>query len=131
MLLIGGPEDVQLAAQIAERAAFKPVNLAGKARLLQLAAVLERTDMLVTGDTGPLHVASAMGTRIVALFGAADPERTGPTGTGYRVLQSDAPCVPCRSRTCRNETYLTCMESISAERVFAAIKELLRPRISV
>jgi ADP-heptose:LPS heptosyltransferase len=82
--------------------------------------------LLVSGDTGPLHLATAVGIPVVALFGAADPARTGPVGKGHLVVRAEkVPCVPCRSRTCSNPRYLECMEKISAESVFNAVSTLV------
>jgi ADP-heptose:LPS heptosyltransferase len=74
-----------------------------------------------------MHIATAVGTRVVALFGAADPARTGPVGQGHRVIQAgDVPCVPCRSRTCSDSVYLECMKKISPKDVFTAIADMLK-----
>jgi heptosyltransferase II len=63
---------------------------------------------------------------VVALFGAADPERTGPVGDGHRVLQArEVACVPCRSRKCTHTVYLECMERISVDMAHEAVLEVL------
>lgn len=132
IVIVGGPEDVMLAEEIAAKASSKPLLLAGKAGLLQLGALLEQCHVLVSGDTGPLHLATAVGIPVVALFGAADPARTGPVGDGHLVLQAEkVPCVPCRSRTCSNPRYLECMEKISANSVFDAVIALIKQGTSV
>lgn len=126
VIIVGGPDDVVLAEEIASTSGSKPLLLAGRAGLLQLGALLEQCDVLVSGDTGPLHLATAVGTPVVALFGAADPERTGPVGDGHVVLQAEkVACVPCRSRSCSNSRYRECMEMISAESVFDAVTLLV------
>lgn len=126
ILVLGSESDVPLAEEIAREARTAPIVLAGKTDLLQLGAVLKRCAVAVSGDTGPMHLATAVGTQVVALFGAADPERTGPVGVGHRVLQAaGVPCVPCRSRTCRHVRPLECMERISVEEVFAAVAEMV------
>jgi lipopolysaccharide heptosyltransferase II len=132
VIIVGGPGDVKLAEEIAAKAGSKPLLLAGKAGLLQLGALLEQCDVLVSGDTGPLHLATAVGIPVVALFGAADPVRTGPVGKGHIVVRAEkVPCVPCRSRTCSNPRYLECMEKISAESVFNAVIALIKHGKSV
>ena len=74
------------------------LNLAGLTSMLELAALLERTDLVLTPDTGTLHLAAAVGTPTVSLFhGAAYPWETGPYGTGHIMLFVDLPCVPCRN----------------------------------
>lgn len=126
IVLIGGGQDQPLADQICGMTTGRPVNLAGKTTITQLAAVLRDCSLLVSGDTGPMHLATAVNTPVIALFGAADPSRTGPVGSGHTVLQaSDVGCVPCRSRTCDNEVYLECMEKISVDKVYDAIAERL------
>ncbi len=126
-LIIGGPDDVPLADEIVSRSRAKPVSLAGRTSLLQLGAVLEKCALLVSGDTGPLHLATAVGTSVIGLFGAADPMRTGPVGKGHRVIQAcRVPCVPCRSRRCGNQNYLECMESITAREVADVAAGMLR-----
>lgn len=126
-VIVGGPGDEALAAEIAASANSNPLVLAGQTTILQLGAVLKRCALLVSGDTGPMHVAAAVRTRVVALFGAADPNRTGPVGQGHRVIQAEGvSCVPCCSRTCTSAVYLECMEKISAETVLAAITAMLQ-----
>ena len=126
VIIVGGKEDASLADEIAAKTGSKPLNTTGKASLLQLGALLEQCDVLVSGDTGPMHIAAAVGTRVVALFGAADPERTGPGGGGHRVIQAKGvPCVPCRSRRCVNKAYLECMEKISVSLVYETIRGMI------
>ncbi len=128
-IVIGGPDDVALAEEIIAFCRHKPLSLAGKTSLLQLGAVLERCSALVSGDTGPMHMATAVGTPVVALFGAADPARTGPVGTGHRIVQANSvACVPCRSRTCSNSILLECMKKISIDDVVAAVDAAMRER---
>ena len=124
-LITGGPGDEPLAEAVVARSRTRPVNIAGTTSLLQLGAVLERCSVLVSGDTGPMHMAAAVGTKVIALFGAADPARTGPVGVDHRLIQAEGvACVPCRSRTCTNRAYLECMENIPADRVMDAIRDL-------
>jgi len=127
-ILVGGPQDRELAdAVTAAPGGARVVDLAGRASLQQTGAMLARCAVAVSGDTGPMHMAAAVGTPVVALFGAADPARTGPVGEGHRVLQArEVPCVPCRSRVCRHTPYLECMERITVDAVFEAVKGILR-----
>jgi heptosyltransferase-2 len=128
-VIIGGPDDVPLADEIVSRSRTKPLSLAGKTLLLQLGALLELCSAVVSGDTGPMHMATAVGTPVIALFGAADPARTGPVGSGHRVIRAgNVPCVPCRSRTCSNSNYLECMQKITVAEVSDAVKEAVRRR---
>ena len=103
----------------------KPVhNLAGKTTILQLAALLRKAALLVTCDSGPMHLAAAVGTKVLALFGPTDPVRTGPYGSENRVIQKDMDCSPCLRRSCPERTHL-CMEAITADEVFQEVKQML------
>lgn len=125
-LIVGGEDDVPLAEELLKITNLSLINLTGKLNLLQLGAVLKKCDVMVTGDTGPMHIASAVGTKIVALFGAADPKRTGPVGSGHVVLQAKkVSCLPCRKRVCNNKKYLECMEKITPEEVLENIKKII------
>ncbi len=131
VIIIGGNDDLPLAEEIIRKSVSKPVLMAGKLNLLQLGALLERCDALVSGDTGPMHVATAVGTRVVALFGAADPARTGPVGPGHKVLHAEGvSCVPCRKRKCNNTIIHECMERLSVDMVYNAIAAVTKKRPS-
>jgi len=126
-VIVGGPDDIMLAGKIVSMCRSKPLSLVGKTSLLQLGAVLEKCSALVSGDTGPLHMATAVGTKTIALFGAADPGRSGPVGSGHTVVQAaGVACVPCRSRSCSNHRYLECMESITVREVADVAAGMLR-----
>jgi len=112
------------------------VDVAGRLDLVTLAALMSRLDVLVTGDTGPMHVASAVGTPIVALFGPADPRRYGPRSPSQRIIRVDLPCSPCGQvrlppERCRGHVP-DCMDGIQVDVVLAAVRELLdnAPRLA-
>jgi lipopolysaccharide heptosyltransferase II len=129
VVIVGAPGETHLADAIESAMHEKPLKLAGKTSLLQLGAVLKRCQLLVSGDTGTLHMATAVGCRVVGLFGAVDPKRTGPVGMGHRVIQAKGvACVPCRDRKCTNSRYLECMEKITVHEVFDAVGEMLREK---
>jgi len=124
VIIVGGPHDLDLANMIEDRMEEAPMNMAGKLSLRESAALFERCDVFVTGDTGPMHIAAAVGTAVVALFGAADPDRTGPVGDRHIVIQkTNLECVPCRKRKCVRKH--ECMKEIRPEEVFNAIKSLI------
>ena len=126
IVIVGGSDDIALSEEIARHTVSRPLLLAGKLDLLQLGAVLEQCDVLVSGDTGPMHLATAVGTRVAGLFGSTDPARTGPVGRGHRVIQAEGvPCVPCRSLTCQTAVYLECMKKLSPENVYDVIRDML------
>lgn len=126
VILIGGGLDIDLSRKIAVQCGVKVLDLTGKTDVLGLGGVLQCCSLLVSGDTGPMHMATAVGTPVVALFGAADPARTGPVGPRHRIIQAHGvACVPCRSRSCNNRNFLECMEAITVDDVFQAVRELL------
>lgn len=96
IVLTGSPEDDAVVARV--RSSLDPVHVIDASTgldLLTVAAVLERCDLVVTGDTGPMHLAGAVGAPIVAVFGPSDPARYAPRGPFDRVVRVDLPCAPC------------------------------------
>ncbi len=102
------------------------VNLAGATTLKILGALYERSDLLVSTDTGPMHLGAAVGIPVVAVFGPTAPWRTGPYGEHHRVVRADVFCSPCFKRRC--PTQMECMAGVSVEQVLDAIKGVLRER---
>jgi heptosyltransferase-1 len=107
--------------QIRGRMKTAAVNLGGRTTLRELACLYRQASLLITTDSGPMHLATAMGTPVVALFGPTDPARTGPYGSGHRVIRRALSCSPCLRKRCETPR---CMTEISVE-VFAAVKERL------
>jgi heptosyltransferase II len=125
VLLVGGAGDRALADEIVSKVKIPVVNLAGTTDIETTGAVLSRCRLLVSGDTGPMHLATAVGTPVVALFGAADPERTGPVGSANIVLQaSDVSCLPCRRRRCKSGEYMACMERLTVSSVLSGVNKM-------
>jgi ADP-heptose:LPS heptosyltransferase len=123
IVLTGAAGDRPLVDRVkAELPPDRVVDLTGEPDLLTLAAVLERLDLFITGDTGPMHVAAAVGTPIVAVFGPSDPLRYAPAGPRDRIVRIDLPCAPCnriRLPPARCVGHLPdCLAGISADRVF-------------
>jgi len=126
-LLLGGPADVPLASELTSSLgglfpSAPPLNLAGRTTLRELCALLKLCRLLLTNDTGPMHVAAAVGTPVVAVFGSTSPELTGPGLPGdspHQILRSNAACSPCFRRVCPID--FRCMTSISVQRVVDAI----------
>jgi ADP-heptose:LPS heptosyltransferase len=109
--------------------ADKVIDVAGHADLLTLAGLIERLDLLVTGDTGPMHLAVAVGTPVVAVFGPSDPARYAPRGPLDRVVRVDLPCSPCNRirfppARCVGHTP-DCLELTTVNDVFSAATSVL------
>lgn len=128
-ILIGGKIERDLADQVISRLTRSCLDLVGTLTMGQLGGVLSRCDVLVSGDTGPLHLATAVRTPVVALFGAIDPDRTGPVGANAVVLRHpEIPCVPCNARSCVNRMPLECMQRITVDEVHTSVMTLLEKR---
>jgi lipopolysaccharide heptosyltransferase I len=124
VLLTGSRADAPMARAICEGLQPAPRSLVGQLSLKHLAAVLRGVDLMITVDSGPMHIAAALGTRVVALFGPTDPARTGPVGGG-RVLRQPIPCSPCLERRCRIADTRRCMRDLAAGDVLVAARDLL------
>ncbi len=124
VVVTGGAADAAVAAALCEGLRPAPRSLAGRVALKGLAAVFRSVDLVVTVDSGPMHIAAAVGTPVVALFGPTDPARTGPLGPG-RVLRQPLPCSPCLQRTCRIAETRKCMRDLDVASVLAAVRDLL------
>jgi lipopolysaccharide heptosyltransferase I len=126
VVLTSGPSEKDDADTI-EKCILKKeltTNLGGMTTQTQLAALLSHCDLVVTGDTGPMHLAAASGTPVVALFGPTDPRLTGPYGASHKVIWKQLPCSPCfRHPTCGGR--VDCLKAISVTEVFDTVRALL------
>ena len=121
-ILFGGGNDTEFTNQIQSALGndTNVLNLAGKTSLRELMALMKRCRVFLTNDTGPMHVAAALGVPVVAIFGSTSPELTGPVSeTRLEILTSDAPCSPCFLRECPID--FRCMTGIAVERVVEAV----------
>ena len=110
-------------------AGIEVTDLAGENDLAILAAVLERLAVFVTGDTGPMHLAAAVGTPIVGIFGPSDPTRWGPLAASARIVRVDLPCSPCNRirrppRRCVGHVP-DCLDKVPADRVYEAVVSVI------
>jgi len=122
VVFTGSKGDLPVIENILSMMEQKPLNFTGKTGLKELACLYGRCRVLVTTDTGPMHMAAAMGCPVVALFGPTSPLRTGPHGPGHRVLTSGADCGPCFKKSCEK---WFCMRDITVQSVFDAVREVL------
>lgn len=123
LAVIGGKEDERLVLALLERCRAPMLVLAGKLSLVESAAVIERADLFVGNDSGPMHLAGSVGTPVVAFFGPSEPWRYHPWGAPYRIVELDLPCRPCDHVHCVHGEYL-CMTRITAGQALAAVAEL-------
>jgi len=123
--LLGGPADVACCGEIEKAVgSSRMINSAGKESLPALGSRLEATDLLIANDSGPVHMAAAVGTPTLVLFGPTDPLRTGPYGQGHRIIRAPAPCHPCYARYCTRHG-ASCMNTIEVPVVVDAAIDML------
>ncbi len=130
VLVLGGPKEADLAGRVCAAAEGAAINLAGKDSLQTLPGLLARLSILVSGDTGPLHIAALVGVRTVSLFGPTDPLRTAPLGKAHRHLRREMECSPCFERVCPLGHH-RCMKEISPEEVAEEVEEILANALPV
>jgi len=120
--LLGGPAERPLAEVIAAELTAPPLILCGRTTLGELAGVLRRLRLLITNDSGPMHLAAALGVPVLALFGPTDWRETAPRGP-HRLLREPVECAPCKLRACPIDH--RCMSRLGVERVARECLELL------
>ena len=121
VVFVGDKNDAEVVAQITPSLTGGYVDLAGKTTLRELASVLAACDLLVTADTGPMHIAVAVGTPVIALFGATDPARHGPYGARNVVLHDPAPGAMVSGKRPTDEAGAACLARITPGDVLAAV----------
>ena len=126
--IIGSGEDQPLGETISRAAPERCLNLCGATSLPEMIEWIRLGDLMITNDTGPMHVAAALGKPLVALFGPTEPRRTGPYGQLENVLRLDLPCSPCMKSTCHFEKPEECLRALSPALVFERVQKLLPPR---
>jgi len=122
VVMIGGPDERVDVAAVRAEMKTPAIDLAGATTVELLPALLSKASLLITNDSGPMHIAAAVGTSVVALFGPTSAVRTGPYGVGHDVLTGKVPCSPCFSRTCHNTLPLECLRTVSPQQVLAAAR---------
>jgi heptosyltransferase III len=128
VVLSAAPEaaETQMIAAIQARLASPAISFAGQLSLKELAALTARARLFVGVDSAPMHIAAAVGTPCVALFGPSGDKEWGPWGVAHRIVASDAhPCRPCGIDGCGGGKVSDCLTSLPVERIHRAVRELL------
>lgn len=125
VVYFGDQATASLVKEICQGLSPRVVNLAGLTSLRELAALVSLCDVLLTNDSGPMHIAAALGTAIVALFGSTSQVITGPYRAG-KVIQKPVECSPCYQRTCPID--FRCMKKIEADEVYNELVTVLRSK---
>jgi lipopolysaccharide heptosyltransferase II len=123
VILLGGKADQRIAKEVLSCYSERTWNLVGQTSLREASGLIARARVAVGPDTGLMHIAAAVGTPVISLWGATSPARTGPYGFEDLVIQGRAACVPCYRRRCPIGG--VCMKSISADEIQAKIASAL------
>lgn len=123
VVLVGGGGEEPLCERIARGLPGAVCNLAGQTSLRQLAAVIQQCDLFLSGDTGPMHLAAALGVPVVGVFTCTSPVRSGPWGTGHQTLATQVACAASYRKRCRS---LACMQELTPARVWPALQRRLQ-----
>ncbi|MGB9594952.1 MAG: glycosyltransferase family 9 protein [Candidatus Poribacteria bacterium] len=125
IFLIGGKDEYELSNKILTAIDDEHIiNLAGKLTLSELACLLKKSHLFIGNDSGPMHIASACGTKVIGLYGPTDPERFGPYGSNCVALRMEDRCPPCAKDKCKFKDY-RCIDQISVEDVMNVVKNLV------
>ncbi|QDU61805.1 ADP-heptose--LPS heptosyltransferase 2 [Planctomycetes bacterium Pan216] len=123
-VVLGAPDEVDVAERLVAKLDRPHRNLAGKTSLRELVAILDACDVMLTNDSGPMHVAAAVGTPTVSVFTCTSPERAAPFGGGHRVVQTS---VDCRASYLRQCDRLDCMKDLTTDRVLPILQGIDLP----
>jgi heptosyltransferase-1 len=124
VIVIAGAKEREQGSEVTALIQQPHLDLSGQTSLPQLSALLRRAALVVTNDSGPMHLAVAVGTPVVALFGPTDPRTVGPYGSGHVVLQKGIDCSSCSRQRCVNA--LACLTAISVDEVTTAVENARR-----
>jgi lipopolysaccharide heptosyltransferase II len=125
ILLLGDEGDHQRLRPFSDLLSPEVINTTGNLSLRQLTALIRKCRLFLGADTGPLHLAVGLGLSVIGLYGADDPGKTGPYGSGHRILYKSMPCSPCFNKpVCRGR--YDCMEAIEADEVLEAVRAVLK-----
>lgn len=126
VVLVGSKAEQPVVDGVMESMKEQPTSLAGKLTLRQLAGVLSKASLLVCNDSAPMHIAAAMKTPVVAIFGPSKAIETAPYATRHQVAQGDFPCrYTCDEARCAHRDYHACMRSVTVQQVCGAVNDIL------
>ncbi|MBI4707419.1 MAG: lipopolysaccharide heptosyltransferase II [Candidatus Omnitrophica bacterium] len=127
VLVVAGAKDASLARSVIKLMKNQAIDLSGKTSVSQLASVLKRCQLFISNDSGPVHIASAVGTPVISIFGrnqkGLSPQRWGPVGPKDKFLHKEVGCVQCLAHNCKKE--FACLKAITVDSVIAAAETIL------
>ena len=123
--ILGSATDRELGGVIARADPQRCLDLTGQLSLPEMVEWIRLSELMISNDTGPMHVAAALGKPVVAAFGPTEPRRTGPYRRLAGVVQANLPCVPCMSPRCSNPAPLECLHVVSPDMIHSRAREAL------
>ncbi len=126
-VVIASETDTHIAEEVVAASNGFAINMAGKTGLKELASLTKEADFFVCNDTGPMHIAAALDIPVFALFGPANPTRTGPYGTNSTIIREQLDCSPCYARNPCTKHNWRCMNDLTVEKVYSIISKQFPP----
>jgi heptosyltransferase I len=130
VVMIGGSEERAYTKRLRALTKSPFIDLSGDIPLRCLPALLSKATAIITNDSGPMHIAAALGIPVVAMFGPTSASRTGPYGTGHRVLSGQVSCSPCFSRVCRHNPEMECLHLVMPAHVVKVAQPILAAHVA-
>ncbi len=128
ILVVSGSKDLLIAQNVIKNMRSSVISLAGKTSVSQLASLLKRCSLFISNDSGPVHIASAVGTPVISIFGrkqkGLSPKRWGPVGQRDKFLHKDAGCIECLAHNCKKQ--FACLKAISVNDVVSCADSILK-----
>jgi heptosyltransferase II len=125
VLILGGPGDTGLSSSIKSQMKNIPIDMTGAFSLREFIAILNSCDLVISNDTGPMHIANLLGVEVITFFGAGDVIETGPIGEKAHIIHRGLPCSPCLKSECPEGNY-KCLDLITAEEVVETALNVLK-----
>lgn len=119
-LVVGGKSDTDISNKVVNSSKGNAISIAGKTNIKELIEIMRKAKFVVSNDSGPMHIAAALGVPVFAIFGPTNPLRTGPYGKGHIIIRKGVECSPCYKRSCRD---IKCMEMIGVKEVADIIRQ--------
>ncbi len=127
VIVVAGPRDLSLAQNLIQHMHHTALNLAGKTSISQLASLLKRCQLFISNDSGPVHIASSLGTPVISIFGRSQkglsPKRWGPWGDRAEVLHKEVGCIECLAHNCIKE--FACLKAITIDDALKAVDTVM------
>lgn len=120
-VVVAGPADAAIADNVTSLSNGKSINLAGKTSLMELVALIAQSEFFICNDTGPMHIAAALNIPVFAIFGPANPTRTGPYGDGHTIIRVELACSPCYAKKPCTKHNWSCMNDLAVSTVLHSI----------